>query len=215
MAPGTSASAQAIGKPGKPPPDPKSTHTSACGASATSCSESATCRVQTCAIVDGAIRLIRRCQLSSSSTKASSRFCVSRETGVSVSARFLSAAEIALPAACSRRLRGKFFAALDMRDQQRQRRRRHAIDAARMSDGARPMRLQFLFRFVRQSRQRSVIEIVRQREAFVAPIGGNVRRLARKIDIVLGVDLDLLGDLASSSPKRGQTRARSAIAMFG
>ena len=49
--------------PGKPPPDPKSTHTRASGASAMSCSESATCRVHTCAIVEGAIRLMRRLPL--------------------------------------------------------------------------------------------------------------------------------------------------------
>ncbi len=36
MVPGLSASAQAIGMPGNPPPDPKSTHTRASGASAIS-----------------------------------------------------------------------------------------------------------------------------------------------------------------------------------
>ena len=82
-----------------------------------------------------------------------------------------------------------------MRDQQRQRRRSDAIDAARMPDRARTMRLQFLFHLVRQSRQRRVVEVFRQFKTFVAPIGRDVGGLPRKIDIVLGVDLDLLGDL--------------------
>ena len=99
-----------------------------------------------------------------------------------------------------------------MRDQQRQRRRRHAIDAAGVADGARPMRLQFLFGFVRQSRQRRVIEIVRQCETFIAPIRRDIRRLARQIDIVLGIDLDLLGDfrreLAEARPDFREIRDR-------
>ena len=53
-----SASAQAITKPGKPAPEPKSIQRRAFGASGRSWSESATCRVQIFGIVDGAIRFI-------------------------------------------------------------------------------------------------------------------------------------------------------------
>ena len=55
--------------------------TEAFGASARSCSESATCRVHRIGMVDGAIRFIRCCQSSSVSTKRSRRAVVSRETG--------------------------------------------------------------------------------------------------------------------------------------
>ena len=99
-----------------------------------------------------------------------------------------------------------------MRNEQRQRRRRHAIDPARMSDRARTMRLHFLFHFVRQTGQRRVIEIVRQRETFVAPIGRDISGLAREIDVVLGIDLDLLCDVrrerAEARPNAREIRDR-------
>ena len=134
------------------------------------------------------------CQRSSTSEKVSSRFSVSRETGVSVSARALSAARSNSPARlCSRNFRGSFFAAPNVRDQQRQRRRCDAINTARVSDRARTMHLQFLFHLIRQSRQRRVVEIIGQLKTFIAPIRRDICRLTRKIDIILRVDLDLLG----------------------
>jgi hypothetical protein len=45
------------------------------------------CRVHKWGMVEAAMRLVVRCQLSSSATNASSRCEVSRETGVSASAR--------------------------------------------------------------------------------------------------------------------------------
>jgi hypothetical protein len=86
-------------------------------------------------------------------------------------------------------------AAPDMRHQQSQRRRRHAIDLAGMADGARLIRRQLLLDLVGQTFQRRIIEIVRQREALVAAIGGDIGGLAREIDVVFGVDLDLRDDL--------------------
>ncbi len=53
-------------------------------------------------IVDGEIRVGVCCHFSSRSTNSSSRFCVSRETGVSASARALSAARSTVP--CPRAL---------------------------------------------------------------------------------------------------------------
>ena len=50
--PGRSASAQAITRPGKPAPEPRSTQHFASGASGRSCSESAMCRVQTDGMVE-------------------------------------------------------------------------------------------------------------------------------------------------------------------
>ena len=48
--------------PGKPAPDPKSTHTRASGASGKSCSESAIWRVQRIGSVEDATRLNFSCQ---------------------------------------------------------------------------------------------------------------------------------------------------------
>ena len=72
--------------------EPRSIQVRAPGARSTSCSESAMWRVQRCATVDGAMRLVVRCHRSRSSTKRSSRSAVSRETGVSASAAARSAA---------------------------------------------------------------------------------------------------------------------------
>ncbi len=88
-----------------------------------------------------------------------------------------------------------------MRDQECQRGWRNAINAACMPDRARPMRLQFLFHFVRQAWERRIIKIIRQRETFIAPVSRDVGRLTRKIDIVLRIDFDLLGDLRSKLTK--------------
>ena len=76
------------------------------------------------------------------STKISSRASVSRETGTSARARALSSPRLRVP--CPFLLTQfslTFFAAPNVRNKQRQRRRRDAVDAARMSDRARTMRL--------------------------------------------------------------------------
>ena len=86
FAPGVSASAQPMIRPGKPPPEPRSTHMRhfrVFGSNAKSCSESAMWRVHRIGSVDGAIRLIRCCHRLSKATKRSRRASVSRETGVS------------------------------------------------------------------------------------------------------------------------------------
>src|ERR1700733_11916255 len=117
-------------------------------------------RVQIFGSVDDAIKFIRCCHSSSTATKRSSRSNVSRETGVSAKARLRSAASSgdsatlpALPA--------------QMHDQERQRRRRDAIDATSVPDGARPVRLQLVAGLVGQSGQYRIIEVVRQVDAFI------------------------------------------------
>src|SRR5262245_66395530 len=82
-----------------------------------------------------------------------------------------------------------------MRDQERQRRRRHAVDAAGLADGARADRRELLLGLVGKPRQLRVVERLRQFEAFVAAVRGDVGGLAREIDVVQRVDLELLGDL--------------------
>src|SRR5580692_2727763 len=145
-------------------------------------------RVQSFGSVDDAIKFIRCCQSSSTATKRSSRSNVSRETGVSTKARLRSEASSgdsatlpALPA--------------QMRDQKRQRCRRDAVDAAGVADGARPVHFQLVSDFVGQSRQRRIVQIVWQSDAFIAAIGLHVGGLTAEIDLVFGVDLELLGDL--------------------
>ena len=139
-----------------------------------------------------------------------SRASVSRETGVSASARSLSAARSSAPcpalvqARCAARL-PRFTCAT------------RSVSAAGVMPSillAWPMvrgRMvqQLLSDFVGKSAQRCVIEIVRQRETFIAPIARNIRRLAREIDVVLGIDFDLLGNfrrqLAEARPDLRET----------
>src|SRR3984893_13534728 len=140
--------------------------------------------------VDDAIKFIRCCQSSSTATKWSSRSNVSRETGVSARARLRSAASSGDSAT------GRFPALpAQIRDQKRQRRRRDAIDAAGMPNGARPVCLQLMSDLVGQSRQRRIVEVVGQSDAFIAAIGFDVGGLAAEIDLVFRLDFELLGDL--------------------
>ena len=89
-------------------------------------------------------------------------------------------------------------------------RRPASVSAAGVMPSMRPawpmvrgrMRLQLLPDFVGQARQRRVVELVGQLEAFVAPIGCDVGGLAVQIDGVFGVDLELL--------RRSSARARAS-----
>ena len=91
-------------------------------------------------MVDGAIRLVVRCQCSSSSTKRRAAPLFHVKQASSSSALRLVAAEVDAPLA-ARHSGGAaaFAAAPHMRHQQRQRRRRHAVDPPGLADGARPM----------------------------------------------------------------------------
>src|SRR5882724_10711481 len=102
------------------------------------------CRVQIVGMVERAIRLVCALHRSNKRTKASRRSAVSRETGVSRSAASRSAArsdaaisgwavlDMAGLAASGRG--AALVAPADIRDQQRQRRRRDAVDAAGLAD---------------------------------------------------------------------------------
>src|SRR5262249_45128778 len=67
---------------------------------------------------------------------------------------------------------------LEMRDQQRQCRRRDPIDASSLANGAGTQCLQLVADFVREPAQLRVVERRRQLEAFVATIGCDVGGLA-------------------------------------
>src|SRR4029077_680976 len=195
-----SANAHAIGTPGNPPPEPRSAHLRARGAMVMSCSESAMWRVHIVGTVEAAIKFIRLCQSSSSATKLSSRAAVSRETGTSANARARSAVRSGR-ATCwfARRAAAR---AAQIRHQERQRGRRHAIDAACLSDRARAMQLQFLARLVGEAGQGRVVEILAQDEALVAAVGFHVGGLATEVDVILRVNLKLRGDLGIEFAKR-------------
>ena len=83
--------------------------------------------------------------------------------------------------------------ALDVRDQQRQRRRGHAVDLAGVTDGAGTRGLELMAYFVRQPGDGGIVERVRQFEAFIAAIRLDVLGLAIEIDRVFRIDLELLG----------------------
>ena len=71
-------------------------------------------------------------------------------------------------------------------------------------------------RLVGQALDRAVVDFVRQLEAFVATEGGDIGRLAGQIDVVFGVDFQLLRDVSRETyPNCGQMRARSEIPMLG
>src|SRR5262249_54416027 len=188
-----SANAHAIGRPGNPPPEPMSAHLRARGAMARSCSESAMWRVHNVGTVEAAIKFIRPCQSSSTATKRSRRAAVSRETGISASARVRSAVRSGR-ATCSFTCHVAARAA-QVGHQERQRGGRYPVDAGCLSDRARAMLLQFLAHLVREARQRRIIEILAQDDALVASVRFHIRELAAEIDVVLGVNLKLRGDL--------------------
>src|SRR5687767_11225756 len=90
-----------------------------------------------------------------------------------------------------------------MRNQQRQGRRRDAIKPAGLSDGAWSGGLQPLPDLVGEAAQLGIIDAVRQLQALIAAIGGNVVGLTRKIDLVFRVDLELHSDLGRQVRKAG------------
>src|SRR2546428_58297 len=93
------------------------------------------------------------------------------------------------------RLHSTLTPASHVPNQERQRGRGHAIDAAGLADGARADRLEFLACFVGQALDARIVDLRRQYEALIAPKGGNIGRLAGEIHVVFGVDLQLRGDL--------------------
>src|SRR5262245_63469249 len=81
-----------------------------------------------------------------------------------------------------------------MRNDKRESRRGDAIDTRGLADGARTRGVELLPNFDGEPGQLRIIPFLRQFEAFVPSIGGDVSGLARQIDVVLRIDLDLLRD---------------------
>ncbi len=73
-------SRNATTRPGNPPPDPKSNHNLACGASPKSCALSTICRAQRSSSVEAATRLMRSFHARNRCSKRVKRSNVSRET---------------------------------------------------------------------------------------------------------------------------------------
>ena len=55
--------------------------------------------------------------------------------------------------------------------------------------------LQLVADLIRKPWQRAIVEVIVENEALIAAIGFHIRSLAAQIDLVLGVDFELLGDL--------------------
>src|SRR5262249_42657763 len=96
---------------------------------------------------------------------------------------------------------GRFPLTPDVRGQERQGRRRDAVDAARLANGSGPNRIQLLAHFHRQPSHRRVVEAILQLETFVPSVRGNVGSLAVQVDRIFGIDLELL---ANPGIKRGE-----------
>ena len=119
---------------------------------------------------------------------------VSRETGMSESARVRSASSSGLRLGTVTPP-GALALAADVADQQRECRRRNAIDPAGLANGPRPVRGKLLPDLVGEPRQRREAQIVGQLKSVVAAIGGDVGGLPVEVDRVFGIDLELFGDL--------------------
>src|ERR1043166_4637818 len=91
---------------------------------------------------------------------------------------------------CSGRL--LLAAPADMGGDQRQRGRRHAVNASRLANGSGPNRFQLLPHLVRERGYLAEIERIRQLQRLVAPERRHIGSLAVQIDRVLRVDFDLL-----------------------
>ena len=167
--------------------------------------------------VEAATRFSFCCRSSSSSTNFSRRSSVSRETGVSLSARFLSAFEIetALPAVCSSAFRGAFCRVAHARPTASAppascRRCCGMPDRARTMRAAASVWLRSTARAALRNRVRPAARNFRRADRPRRPPPGarDRRRTWRR-------SRSARRSSASSSPKRGQMRARSAIAIFG
>src|SRR5262245_42190216 len=130
-------------------------------------------RVQRGGTVLAPIRLVCAFQASRVSTKTSSRWSVSRETGVNRKAASRSAVRSGLPAeAMSRRGGGRLSPPPDMPDQQGQRRRGETVDPAGLADRPRADGGQLRAGLVGETLHHRVVDVVRQRETLVAAEGG-------------------------------------------
>src|SRR5262245_11144973 len=82
----------------------------------------------------------------------------------------------------------------DMGNQQGQCGWGHAVDPAGLADGLGPYGGQLLARLIRMPLDRRIVEPRRKDQTLVPPEGRNVGGLAIQIDVILGIDLELLKD---------------------
>src|SRR5262245_33626079 len=92
----------------------------------------------------------------------------------------------------------------NMCNQQGQRCWGHAIDPAGLANGLRLDGRQLLTSLVRQTFDPRIVEPLREGEALVPAEGGYVGGLAAQVDMILGVDLELIqnpgGEVAEARP---------------
>jgi hypothetical protein len=96
-------------------------------------------------------------------------------------------------------------APLEVHQQQRDGRRRDALDARGLAEGFRPVLVELLLHFDREAAHRAVVEVVRQRRVFLLAALGDLLGLAVDVALVLGLDLELLDGLRvgrSARPRR-------------
>ncbi len=79
-----------------------------------------------------------------------------------------------------------------MGSKERQRCWRDPVDPAGMADCPRPLALQPVANLVGEAGQGGIVDIVSEDDAFVTAIGFDVGGLAAEIDIVFGIDFELL-----------------------
>src|SRR5580700_7782540 len=87
------------------------------------------------------------------------------------------------------------LAAPNLREQQAQGDWRHAVDAARLTDRARPHGFELLPDLGRQTAELRIVDSFRKLESLIAAERNNVGRLPVEIDRVFGIDLQLRRDL--------------------
>jgi hypothetical protein len=88
-----------------------------------------------------------------------------------------------------------------MSDQQGERRRSYPLDFPGMTDGPGPVGAQLVPGLVGQADNCRIIQIIWQRESFVTPISGDIGSLTLQVDVVFGVDLELLGHFRRQRPE--------------
>src|SRR4051794_5922585 len=140
--------------------------------------------------------------------KQSSRSSVSRETAVSPNALARSAAcgvgmALASLMTLGATLGAPLGAPSNMRNQQGEGRWCHAIDPAGLANGLRPDGGKLLPGLVRKPLDPCIVQLLRKSQTLVPPEGRNIGGLAAQVDVVLGVDLELLED-----PGREVAKAR-------
>src|SRR5215207_5178275 len=206
-----SEAAMAITNPGKPAPEPRSIHAFASCAKSRSCNESATWRVQTRSSVAGPTRFFTRCQRRSSWTRRPNRSCVSRETGQSSSALMRSASTAPGSLTGARPfneirhwLRTSLLAG--MGGEQRDGRRRDSLDAGCLPQCPWPYPIELGPDFVGEAGEGEKIEFVREHDALVPAVGGDVGVLPIKVDGVGGVGFETIRDGARQPCQLGPDR---------